>query len=576
MKTSWDLTHIFKTKEEWEIAKEDLIKKISIFKKMLKKMLKNEENIKEIIEQKIKLDQKIEALYCYPKRYTDLNLEDKEHKSMQETAWNIYEEIIKLENELISTLNENQNLVQNFTKKYPYYKRYIRIIQKEQLPPPNKELENIKEIYRTLTQKDIDFGTIHDEEEKEIKLTRENYISLMMNEKEQIRKETLKKRNEGYQKMIYTLALLLNQKYQLEIKRKEKNKTLQETILTKQELPENIIKKLLEIAYKSNKIYLKYLNLKKEILKKEKLYNYDTSLPLGLMTIKNYELEDGINKITKSLSMLGEIYQEKIKEAFKNGWIDIYPSKNKRKMSYSCISYVGVPYALVNYTKKLNSVRTLTHELAHSIHTSFSKENPYEYFEYSLFISEIVSKVNEILLNEYILSEETEQEEKIYLLNDVVSSLINTLFGQPMFTEIEDELIKRCENQEILTANIINDIYQKIYIKYHKDAIQIEVDNKVEWACISHLFINDPYYLYQYPIGVSIALEIVKKLKEEKNFDKKYMEFLKIGNTKNIIDSLKMIDIDLQETKYIENAYIYLEKHIKELEKLTKIRKKVL
>ena len=145
-----------------------------------------------------------------------------------------------------------------------------------------------------------------------------------------------------------------------------------------------------------------------------------------------------------------------------------------------------------------------------------------------------------------------------------------------MFTEIEDELIKRCENQEILTANIINDIYQKIYIKYHKDAIQIEVDNKVEWACIPHLFINDPYYLYQYPIGVSIALEIVKKLKEEKNFNKKYMEFLKIGNTKNIIDSLKMIDIDLQETKYIENAYIYLEKHIKELEKLTKIRKKVL
>ena len=140
MKTSWDLTHIFKTKEEWEIAKEDLIKKISIFKKMLKKMLKNEENIKEIIEQKIKLDQKIEALYCYPKRYTDLNLEDKEHKSMQETAWNIYEEIIKLENELISTLNENQNLVQSFTKKYPYYKRYIRIIQKEQLPPTNKDL----------------------------------------------------------------------------------------------------------------------------------------------------------------------------------------------------------------------------------------------------------------------------------------------------------------------------------------------------------------------------------------------------------------------------------------------------
>jgi len=232
-------------------------------------------------------------------------------------------------------------------------------------------------------------------------------------------------------------------------------------------------------------------------------------------------------------------------------------------MSYSCISYNGVPYASLNYKKSIGSVRTLAHELGHSIHTDYAKKNAFEYFEYSLFLSEVVSKVNEILLNQYLLTLDINDEEKIYLLNSIVSSLGNTLFDQPMFTEFEHTIITKLENFQSLNATMLSEIYKTIFEKYYGDTILLDVDNSLDWTRVPHFIMNSSYYVYQYSIGVALAIEISKRIsKNEDNFCQKYIEFLSLGNSKNIVESLEVLGIDLKDFQYLKNAYQYLEELI--------------
>lgn len=205
----------------------------------------------------------------------------------------------------------------------------------------------------------------------------------------------------------------------------------------------------------------------------------------------------------------------------------------------------------------------------HSIHTSYAKEQGYPYFEYSLFIAEVVAKVNEMLFNEYMLAQDLPKEEKIYLLTNIISSLGNSLFNQMLFTEFEDAIIKEKEKNQTLTADAINQIYLQIFTKYNQESVILDEMVQSSWTKIPHLFMNRSYYLYQYTIGAALAIEIAHKLKNA-NFQSKYIDFLKIGNTKSIIDSLKMLDIDLTNDEYIKSSYQYLNDQI---EKLTRILK---
>lgn len=571
MKTSWDLTHFYKNKEEWTISIESLKEEIKKYKEIVNKIDQDINKWKVALEQKIKVDKEIEKAYCYPKRFVDLNNQDEEHQEMVEIAWKIYEEIQKVSQDFIKKISQQENSEKEFVNAYPYYKRYIEIIKKEHNSYLQKEWETIKSIYRNLTENDMKFGTLENEQDEVVKLTRKNYHEFMTSQKESVRKNAFEKMNEAYKNIENTLAILLVRKYQLEVeKAKNENLCLKEQIVNDLELPKNIIDNIINTANKYIDVGIKYTNFKKEILDMKKFHVYDTALPIGLISKMKIPFETGIEEIKESLKILGETYEEKIKKAFEEGWVDVYPRENKRKMSYSCISYNAVPYASLNYNDTLMSVRTLAHELGHSIHTSFAKENPFEYFEYNLFLAEVVSKVNEILFNEHMLKKEIEEEEKIYLLNNIIASLGNTLFNQVMLTEFEQDIIDKIEKGKTLNAESINEIYLNVYQKYNQDSIIIDTDISNSWTKIPHLFMNNAYYLYQYTVGVSLAIEIVKRINEDPQFKEKYINFLKIGNNLNISDSLKALDINLENIEFLENAYLYLKKEVDLLQKLTK------
>ena len=578
MQTNWNLIHIFQNKEEWIEEKEALKKKIKTHEIHLEKLTMD--TFKEVLEEKIQIDEQIEKIYCYPKRFLDINNQDKEHQNMFNEALQIYEQIVKLSQFFEKFILENAKDIQTLMAENPYYNRYLSLyLRKREFQVENEELfaflqhEQItfQELYRSLSENDLSFGYVTDEEGKEVLLTRKLYQDLLLSQKEEIRKNAYTVYNEAYQKIQNTLAILLNKKYEIEFKQAQAQKF--SSILSQKmfldELPENTIENLIKVTNKNLEIYQRFSELRKQVLGLSELHMYDASLPLGTVSKMKINLEEAIRYAKEALNILGDDYVKRIDEAFQEGWIDVYPKENKRKMTFSCISYCGVPYASINYHDNLITARNLVHELGHSIHTSYAKEQGYPYFEYSLFIAEVVAKVNEILFNEYMLAQNLPKEEKIYLLTNIVSALGNSLFNQMLFTEFEDSVIKEKEKNQTLTADAINQIYLEIFTKYNQESVIIDEMVKFSWTKIPHFFMNRSYYLYQYTIGTALAIEIVHKLKNE-NLQQKYIKFLKIGNTKSIIELLKMLDIDLTNKEYIESAYQYLNSQI---EKLTRILK---
>lgn len=315
----------------------------------------------------------------------------------------------------------------------------------------------------------------------------------------------------------------------------------------------------------------KYNKLKKEALSLNQFNNYDTLLSICDIPKINIEIEEGIKAIKKALEILGETYTKLIDQMFENGWVDVYPQENKIGGSYSSIAYDGVPYILVNYTGTITSLRLLAHEIGHAVNTHYSKqENGYHDFSVTYFLTEVASKVNEILLNKSLIENATNDEEKIYILNDNINAIINSIYNQAMISEFENEIIKQIENQRDIESEEINKIYLKLVEKYNGEQLTINEKMKYEWIKISHLIMQNSYYVYQYSVGACLSIYIVKKLLKDKEFKDKYIKFLSLGNSKSIEEILSTLDIDITNYNFIDYGIEYVNELLEELQKLLK------
>ncbi len=482
-------------------------------------------------------------------------------------------------------------IVNNTDKVYEYlqdntlnkYKRYISLIirRKEHIidtiyakdiyPNYKKNMETLKTEYQDLFTNKISFNDVKLNGTK-VNVNRENYNDLIIDKNQNTRKSVYDIYTFAFANISDILGDMYIKKLELDlmVSKKEKYNSLLSKKLFELELPDEILDKLISTINKNLHVMHEYTDLRKQLSGLKEFHVYDSSISLCKIPKIEYELIDAINIIKSSLSILGNDYISIIDKMFDEGWVDVYSKVNKRTMSFTCISYVGVPYILINYNKSINSVRTLAHEIGHAIHVYYSKNNnDFEYFEFSYFLTEIASKVNETLFNEYMIKNCSDIEEKKYILNNIISSIGNSIFGQTMLTEFEHTVIKRLEKEEKVDTNYLNDLYLEINKKYNGKSLTIDDNIKYGWSKIPHFIMQDTYYIYQYSIGTSIAVYIAYKiLNNENNMKEKYLKFLKLGNSVSIEDALKVIDVDLRDGKYIEDAIKVLSEKIKEMKNL--------
>lgn len=570
----WNLSYLCESKEKWQELGTKLAQKIEDLKNYVSKM-ETVNDMKDFIETKIEMDQLIEQIYCYPKRLLDLNSQDEEAKAMFHKALSYYEETEKANVLFKKIILENSELVNEFVSKFPYFKRYIELIYRmsehqvqneEAYVVLQKQLEILQDIYRSLIRGDIVFKN---SETGEI-VTETMLSSLSHSKNVEDRKRAFEITMDAYKSISNTLATIYQNKILTEerIANQKGFMTHLEARLYEDVLPDSIVSSLITTVRDHLEIEHQFMQYKKDTLGLQEFHLYDMSETAFSNDIKKFSLEEALEILKESFSILGEEYIKLLEEGFFNGWMDLEPSKTKRKDSFSCITYSGVPYTMLQYHGDMNSLRILAHETGHMVHTSLAKENKFEYFEYSLFLAEIASKVHEILLYHYLIGKSESKEETYYLVEQMLSSFCTSLFSQTMLTEFEQEVHKKLQNQKSIQTKDLQSLYCSLATTYYGEAFECDDLVGMSFGKIPHFYLYPSYYVWQYGVGISIAHKIAADLIDDKNnMRKNYLEFLKAGNRFNVVDSLKLVGIDLENGNYIEEACDFMKEKMKVLKR---------
>ena len=410
--------------------------------------------------------------------------------------------------------------------------------------------------YSYLTNADLQLGTITNEDNEEVELSESNYSIYIKSNNREVRKAAFKKLYNAYKGINNSLTSTYSTTVNTDsITARLRNYDSSIAMYLKpNDIPVVLYNNLIKTVRANLSSLYDYYALKKDILKLDEYHLYDTYVPVLENVDKDYTFEEAKDIVIKALSVYGEDYINVLKTAFADGWIDKYPNKGKRSGAYSTGSYDTLPYVLLNYTNKYDDVSTLCHELGHSMHSYYTnKNNPYITADYPIFLAEIASTTNELLLSHYMYENSTKKEEKLSILNQKLDLFKATIFRQTMFAEFEQIVHEYVDNKNILTADYLNETYYKLNQEYFGEGVVVDDDIKYEWSRVPHFY--TPFYVYQYATSLSIACYVAKNIiNNTPGFKENYIKFLSSGGRDYPLEVLKIIDIDLNDTKVFESA----------------------
>ena len=295
---------------------------------------------------------------------------------------------------------------------------------------------------------------------------------------------------------------------------------------------------------------------------------YDLFAPIVDNVQTTYTYDEAKKLVAKALEPMGDEYVSTLKAGMESGWIDVYENENKRSGAYSWGAYGTHPYVLLNYSETLDDMFTLAHEMGHALHSFYSNSTqPFTYAEYKLFVAEVASTCNEVLLMEYLLKNTIDKKERAYLLNHYLDSFKGTVYRQTMFAEFEKESNRMAEQGESLTAESLNELYLKLNQKYYGTDIISDEEIAFEWAKIPHFYYN--FYVYQYATGFSAAVALARGiLKEGEPAVERYKKFLCGGCSKSPLELLKIAGVNLESPKPVQDALDVFGEILDEIEAL--------
>lgn len=429
--------------------------------------------------------------------------------------------------------------------------------REEEILAAVSDLSGIPEnVYDMLSFADLEFPEIEDEEGNKVKLTHSNYSVFLKSKNQKVRKDAFDAMYSVYGQYKNTFASTLYGGIKSEIfyaKTRNYESALQASLF-QDDISVDVYNNLISAVDENLDALNKYIELKKKLLGLNEIHMYDLYVPLTDKFDMKITYEEAKEIILEALKPLGEEYLSLIKRAFDERWIDVYENEGKQGGAYSWGSYDSEPYILMNYKDDLNSLFTLIHELGHSMHSYYSKHNQeYLYSSYKIFVAEVASTLNELLLINYLLEKSNSKEERIYLLNYYIEQFRTTVYRQTMFGEFEKLTHERVEAGEPLTAQEFNEIYYKLNEKYYKKSCIIDQQIELEWARIPHFYSN--FYVYKYATGFSAASALSQQILEEgQNAVDRYISFLKSGGSEYPLVQLKKAGVDMQKKESVDDA----------------------
>ena len=580
---TWDLTLIFKTDEDFYKELKDVESNISVITKYQGHILDDSNTLLSFLKQSDLDERKLYKLYYYAHLKLDQDTSNTTYQEMEGKITNLLQQYGVLTsfimpelmqgdyNKVLEYIKENKELETyrfNLESIYRYQAHSLNHDEQLLLSKLSKSLDVAEKTFESLTDADITFPDIK-VDGKSLELTESNYSNYLDSDNREIRKQAFNNLLGTYGNYKNTLASTFSGNVELltsMAKIRKFNSSLEASLFS-DNIDVSVYNNLIDTINKHMDVLYRYYDLKKECLGLDELHLYDIYRTMVADYNREYTFDEAKNIVIEALSILGPDYITNLSKAFTERWIDKYNNKGKRGGAYSSGFYDTKPYVLLNFEGKYNDVTTLAHELGHSMHTYYSCTNqPYHLSSYNIFVAEVASTVNELILVRYLLKKSTDKNEKLFLLNKLMELYKATIYRQVMFAEFERDMHRDLESGEILTNEYLSSKYVELVKKYFGDGVVIDENIKNEWMRIPHFYYD--FYVYKYAIGLSCATKIVNDIEAGKVDD--YLSFLKTGGSMYPSEELKVANVDINDPALYIEAINTFDGYVKEYKKIMK------
>ncbi|MDI9261031.1 oligoendopeptidase F [Alicyclobacillus sendaiensis] len=428
--------------------------------------------------------------------------------------------------------------------------------QEELLAQYSEVLHAPSEIFEMYNNADTVFPAIRDENGDEVQVTHALYHELLERRDRGVRERAFHAVYDTYKKHRNTIAAL----YAANVKRNAINARVRrypsalDAALDGDRIPRTVYENLIRAVRDSLPALQSYLALRKRALALDELHMWDLYVPLVAEIDWKVPYAEARETVLRAVEAFGEAYASAAREGLYGRWVDVYETRGKRSGGYSWGTYGTHPYILLNYTDSVQDMFTLAHELGHSMHSYFSrKTQPYIYSDYTIFVAEVASTVNEAMLYDHLLGREQDPLRRAYLLNRQVETIRTTLIAQTLYAEFEKRTHERIESGGAITADWLDEVFYELNRAYYAPEVVVDDDIAHGWMRIPHFY--SAFYVYKYATGISAALALVEKIRREGDEAvARYLRFLSSGSSNTSIELLRMAGVDMTSDAPVRQA----------------------
>ena len=582
---TWDLGSLFPNDDAWEKALEEFEKQSAGYEQYHGKLGDSAQTLADCLDFDSNVSRIGERIAYYAMLKTSEDQANSDYQGMMmrfqniavragEAASFMRPEILSIEDsKLDSFLAEDcLSLYKLSLERLTRYKKYTLGEKEEQLLAMQGEMAGAAgRIFRQLNDADLKFGTLKDEDGQETELSNSTFSQFLISPDREVRKKAFHQYYEQFSAHENSLAAMLQGSIQKDCyyARARGYDSALHSELYSDNVPQTVYDSLIASVRNNLPALYKFYDLRKRKMGLDEIHHYDTYVPILSDIEVEHSWDQAVEAVCDSLAPLGDEYVATLRSGLTGRWCDRYPNQGKQSGAFSAGSFDGDPYILMNYKPKvLNDVFTLTHEAGHSMHSWLSIQNqPYEYYNYTIFVAEVASTFNEQLLTRHLLANAKDDRFKAYLINNEIDSIRATVIRQTMFAEFEKVSHEMAEAGEPLTVEALKTTYGKLLADYFGPDFAIDDELPLECMRIPHFY--SAFYVYKYATGLSAAIALSQRVVNGGKAElEDYLSFLKGGCSKYPLDLLRDAGVDMETPEPVDTALKRFEELVDELDSL--------
>lgn len=571
MEKRWATEDIFDSTESWETSFVEVKKAMEQLEAYRGRLGESAEVLLEYLNLQNDLSRQVELLYMYAHLNADVDTADNEKQSYAMRTLSLWNQLCEAasfaEPEMMGIAPEVLAKWQQSDPGYGVYARFFELLEQKRKHTRSAEVEAVlaaagemaqspSQIFTMLNNADARFPSITGEDGEEVMVTHGRYGLLMESKNREVRKAAFASMYSLYTQLGNTLAAAFtgNIRQDMFFAKARGYSSTRAMHLASGNIPEEVYDNLIAVVHENLPKMYRYVALRKKLLGLSELHLYDVYVSVVPEVEWKVSYEEAKETILKALEPMGEEYLTGLRSGFENRWIDACENEGKRSGAYCSGGCATHPYVLMTYKGTLDNMFTLAHEMGHAMHSYFSsKYQPYQTAEYLIFVAEVASICNEILLTKYLLSTTEDKNRRAYVLNHFLDDFKGTIFRQVMFAEFEMLAHRRMEAGEALSASDLNEMYYKLNETYFGPDMTVDREIEREWSRIPHFY--TPFYVYQYATGFAAAAALAQRILDGGAAAvADYMKFLTGGCSKDPIELLRMAGVDMSKKEPVQAA----------------------